>query len=146
MKTHARSHTVEFNGQSRTFGRSRRTEYENLLLGMERAVARGDLGSVGEISTRSAILNQEVLPKPHLDLFLHMLRRYNALGVVAAHSGTHLGLLFGPDFPAHPRSLTGIIRELTQHVSDIRILSAFTVPTTSRRGNWFASSAPSPNG
>lgn len=113
--------TVEFNGQSRTFGRSRRTEYENLLLGMERAIARGDLRSVGEISTRSAILNQEVLPKPHLDLFLDMRRRYNALGVVAAHSGTHLGLLLGPDLSAHPRSLTDIIRELTQYGSDIHI-------------------------
>lgn len=93
--------TVEFNERARASDPARRAEYGDLLAGMERAVARGDLGSLGEISTRSAVLNQEILPKPHLDLLLDMRRRYGALGVVAAHSGTQLGLLFGPESPAY---------------------------------------------
>ena len=125
--------TVEFNGRSKPFGRARRAEYENLLLGTERAVARGDLRSLGEISTRSAILNQDVLPKSHLDLLLDMRRRYEALGVVIAHSGTHLGLLLGPDSLNLSRSLPAIITELAQYCPDVRIHRTHDFQTTKRK-------------
>jgi L-threonine kinase len=88
---------------------------------MERAVLRGDLGSLGKISTRSAILNQDVLPKTHLDLLLNMRRRYKALGVVIAHSGTHLGLLLDPNSSNYYRSLSAIVNELAQYCPDICI-------------------------
>jgi uncharacterized protein involved in propanediol utilization len=113
--------TVEFNERSKQFGRAHRAEYERLLLGMEKAVAHGDLGSLGEISTRSAIMVQGILPKSHLDLLLDMRRRYGALGVVAAHSGTQLGLLLGPDSSNHSQSLAAIVAELAQNCPDVCI-------------------------
>lgn len=113
--------TVEFNQRPRP-SPARRAEYEELLVGMEQAVARGDLRSVGEISTRSAVLNQEIQPKAHLELLLEMKRRYGALGVVVAHSGTHLGLLLGPDSPSyHPRKPSTIVTELTRHCPNVRV-------------------------
>ena len=113
--------TVEFNERSKPFGQTHRAEYESLLLEMERAVAHGGLNSVGEISTRSAIMNQGILPKKHLDLLLDMRRRYKALGVVAAHSGTQLGLLLDPDSSNHSQRLLAIINELSQYCPDVRI-------------------------
>ncbi len=113
--------TVEFNKRPKPFGRARRTEYENMLIGIEQAVARGDLRSLGRISTRSAVLNQEILPKVHLDLLLDMRRRYGALGVVVAHSGTHLGLLLGPDSSCRSRDLPAIVTELAQYRLDVRV-------------------------
>lgn len=113
--------TVEFNARPKPHGRVRRAEYEDLLYGIERAILRGDLDCVGEISTRSAILNQEVLPKSHLDLLLDMRRRYRALGVVAAHSGTHLGLLLDPSSPDHYQILPSIVSELERHSPNICI-------------------------
>lgn len=113
--------TVEFNERSKPVGRAYRVEYEDLLLGMERAVARGDLRTLGEISTRSAIINQEILPKNHLDLLLDMRRRYEALGVVVAHSGTQLGLLLDPDSSNYSQSLPAIITELAQDCPDVCI-------------------------
>ncbi len=110
--------TVEFNEWSGTFAATRRAEYEDLLVGMERAVARGDLRSLGEISTRSAVLNQERLPKDHLGLMLEMRRTYGALGVVVAHSGTHLGLLFGPPSD-RPRDLSTVVDELARYCPDV---------------------------
>ena len=107
--------TVEFNRRSKPFGRARRAEYKDLLLRMERAVTYGDLGSLGEISTRSAILNQHILPKTHLDLLLDMRQRYKALGVVVAHSGTQLGLLLDPDSSNYSQSLPAIVSELAQY-------------------------------
>lgn len=113
--------TVEFNALPKPSSRSRRAEYEGLLLGMERAVARKDLRSLGEISTRSAILNQEVLPKTNLDLLLDTSRRYKALGVVAAHSGTHLGLLLDPDAPDPHQTLPAVVSELSRYCPDVRV-------------------------
>ena len=114
--------TVEFNGRSKAFGPAHRAEYGDLLVGMERAVARGDLRALGEISTRSAVLNQRVLPKAHLNLMLEVRRRYGALGVVAAHSGTRLGLLFGPGPSAgRPRNLSAVVAELARHCPRISV-------------------------
>ena len=113
--------TVEFNERSKPFGRAHRAEYEDLVLRMERAVARGDLRTLGEISTRSAIMNQEVLPKNHLDLLLDIRRRYKALGVVVAHSGTQLGLLLDPESSHHSQSLPAIIADLSRYCPDICI-------------------------
>ncbi len=113
--------TVEFNMRSKPFGRARQTEYENMLIGIERAVARGDLRSLGRISTRSAVLNQEILPKTHLDLLLDMRQRYGALGVVVAHSGTHLGLLLGSDSSSRFQNLPAIVTELAQYRFDVHV-------------------------
>lgn len=113
--------TVEFNARPKMHGQARRAEYENLLFEVERAIALGDLRTVGEISTRSAILNQEVLPKAQLNLFLDMRRRYEALGVIVAHSGTHLGLLFDPRASDHLRVLPEIVSELKQYSSSASI-------------------------
>ena len=83
--------------KDRKFHSARRlAEYERLLLELGRAVKRHHLPSVGDVATRSAILNQDILPKEHLQLFLDLRARYDALGVVATHSGTCLGLLLGP--------------------------------------------------
>ena len=132
--------TVEFNGRSKPFGRARRAEYENLLLGTERAVARGDLRSLGEISTRSAILHQDVLPKIHLDLLLDMRRRYKALGIVVAHSGTHLGLLFEPDSLNRSQSLPAIVAELVQYCPAVCVHRTHDFRTTERKRGFIPSS------
>ena len=113
--------TLEFNARPKPFGRNRQAEYEDLLSGIERAVARKDLRSLGAISTRSAILNQEVLPKTHLDLLLDMGRRYGALGIVAAHSGTHLGLLLAPGTTDRRRVLPALVSELSRYCPDVRV-------------------------
>jgi len=122
--------TVKFNRRSKPFGQAHRAEYEDLLLGMERAVARGDLGSLGEISTRSAIMNQDILPKNHLDLLLDMRQRYEALGVVVAHSGTQLGLLLGPNSSNYSHSLPAITTELSEYCPDVRIYRTHGFRTT----------------
>jgi L-threonine kinase len=82
---------------------------------------------------RSAILNQEVLPKAHLDLLLGMRERYEALGVVIAHSGTHLGLLLDPNSPDYSRKLPAIIAELKRHSSEVSIYYTHDFQETRRQ-------------
>jgi uncharacterized protein involved in propanediol utilization len=91
---------------------SRLAEYERLLLDLGGAVKRRHLPSVGNVATRSAVLNQDVLPKEHLELFLDLRARYEALGVVATHSGTCLGLLLDPGSLRHPDVLPKLVGEL----------------------------------
>jgi L-threonine kinase len=94
---------------------SRLAEYERLLLDLGRAVKRRHLPSVGDVATRSAVLNQDVIPKEHLELFLDLRARYDALGVVATHSGTCLGLLLDPGSLRHPDVLPELVGELLAH-------------------------------
>jgi L-threonine kinase len=90
-------------------------EYERLVHDLRRAVKRRHLPSVGDVATRSAILNQDVLPKEHLELFLDLRARYGALGVVATHSGTCLGLLLDPGSQRHREVLPELVGELLAH-------------------------------
>ena len=107
-------------------GAYRLAEYERLLLNLERAVKRRHLPSVGDVATRSAVLNQDALPKDYLGLFLDLRARYDALGVVATHSGTCLGLLLDPGSPRYPDVLPQLIDELlacrdASHDASVRI-------------------------
>ena len=110
-----RAETTEVCKDRRFHSASRLAEYEKLLLKLGRAVKRHDLPSVGNVATRSAILNQDILPKEHLQLFLDLRARYDALGVVATHSGTCLGLLLGPASLRHPDVLPELVGELLAH-------------------------------
>ncbi len=111
--------TIEFNKQAKSVGWVKRMEYETLLGDIEQAVINCDLLSMGEISTRSAILSQEILPKSYLDVLLDVRRRYNALGIIAAHSGTLLGVLLDPGSPDYFGKLPAITTELRQHSPDV---------------------------
>lgn len=101
-------------------------EYERLLHDLRRAVKQCHLPSVGDVATRSSILNQDVLPKEHLELFLDLRARYDALGVVATHSGTCLGLLLDPGSPRHPEVLPELVDELLAcHCPGVRVYRTY---------------------
>jgi len=121
--------TVEFNRQPPSFRPAERLEYERLLCGIEQAITYGDLVSVGEIATRSAIMNQKVLPKIHLDLLLDLSKRYGALGVVVTHSGTYIGLLLDPTSPTYARNLTAIIATITRRCATVSIFNTLSFQT-----------------
>ena len=96
--------TIEYNHRNGHFTSEECSEYEHLLDAMESAVMANDLTLLGRVATRSAILNQKRNPKRHLDEMIEIARENGALGVVVAHSGPCLGLLF-PDEPAFDDSV-----------------------------------------
>jgi uncharacterized protein involved in propanediol utilization len=59
-------------------------------------IRRGDRALIGRAATLSALINQRILPKPHLGKLIDIARAHGAYGVNAAHSGTVAGLLFDP--------------------------------------------------
>src|SRR5215218_1797817 len=94
---------------------NRLAEYEKLLLDLGRAVKRRHLPSVGDVATRSALLNQDVLPKEHLEPFLDRRARDRALAVLATHSVNCLGEILIPGSLRHPDVLPELVGELLAH-------------------------------
>jgi uncharacterized protein involved in propanediol utilization len=95
--------TVEFNRIAKPFSAADRTEYARLLERMAAAVAARDLAAVGAVATRSAVMNQALWPKRNLPAVLDICTEVGAVGVVAAHSGTMLGILLDTADPAYQR-------------------------------------------
>ena len=93
--------TLAFNSRPKHYSDAATAEYALLLQSLTEAVQSTDLAAVGKIATRSAILNQRLAPKRNL--------RAGALGVVCAHSGTMLGLLFAQDDTRHEQRLSAAL-------------------------------------
>ena len=65
-------------------------EYEEL----RSLIETGNLEAMFHASTRSAEINDLLLPKPGFSKAHGLVRDFQTLGLVAAHTGTYLGLLF----------------------------------------------------
>ncbi len=63
---------------------------------LRRAIDTQNPYLIGQVSTASAFINQQHLPKPHFEQINQVARRVGALGLQVAHSGTVVGLLFDP--------------------------------------------------
>ncbi|MCM3144709.1 kinase [Brevibacillus sp. MER 51] len=93
--------TVEFNKQTKPFTHEEKKEYNLLLEKITKAIRERDVHTIGAVSTRSAILNQKILPKKLLPKVMEINEKMGGLGTVVAHSGTSLGILLlkeEPDF------------------------------------------------
>lgn len=96
--------TIEFNRRVKPYRAEALREYSALLADLERALLVQDLARVGRIATRSAELNQALLPKQHFEALRAAAARLGLLGVVVAHSGTVAGLLLEDDDPDYLRT------------------------------------------
>lgn len=119
--------TIEYNQRHSQFTDEECAEYADLLTSLESAIRGNDLQRLGRITTRSAILNQRRNPNRYLERALTIQQHTQALGVVVAHSGPCLGLLF-PHEPVWERQITrakALLAELTDQVFMVESL----VPT-----------------
>lgn len=100
--------TVAFNNREKRYSFADRREYARLLECLERAIGVGDIATVGEVASRSAVLNQRLLAKRHLREMLRIRDRLGGLGVVCAHSGTMVGILLSALEPDHAARLAAV--------------------------------------
>ncbi|MET8309669.1 kinase [Micromonospora sp. NPDC005173] len=91
--------TVRFNRIPKPFDEADKREYARLLAALTAAVRAGDLPAVGEVTTRSAVLNGKLRPRRHFDVLHRLCREVDGYGLVIAHSGTALGVLLDRDDP-----------------------------------------------
>ncbi|MEM9357505.1 MAG: hypothetical protein AAGB04_14960 [Pseudomonadota bacterium] len=86
--------TQAFNRSAHPPDPSSLEQYDALLQRLVQAFEAQNLHEIGQIATISAELNQAILPKRWLAACRHIAERWQALGVVVAHSGTCIGILF----------------------------------------------------
>jgi L-threonine kinase len=113
--------TVEFNRIAKPFSPADRREYARLLDAMARAVAARDLAAVGAVATRSAVMNQTLSPKRTLPEVLRICAEVGGLGVVAAHSGTMLGILLNRADPGYLRQIAIAVRACSALSDDVAL-------------------------
>jgi L-threonine kinase len=113
--------TVEFNRITKPFSAADQREYAQLLDRMSAAVAHRDLAAVGEIATQSSLMNQALAPKRLLPAVLAVCADVGALGVVAAHSGTMLGMLFDVDAPTYREQISGALQACARISGDVSL-------------------------
>lgn len=82
---------------------------------------------IAKVATLSAMANQKLMPKPHLEEILEFSKSLGALGVNVAHSGTMMGVLFAPD--ASMRAVVDAVKQISEkfpaleHFSTERLIS-----------------------
>jgi L-threonine kinase len=102
--------TIAYNRGPRWFTDNERHEYARLLDALRPAIPRGDTRTIGAVASRSAHMHQRRHPKRLLADVLAVCRTAGGRGVVAAHSGTVLGVLLDEADPAHPWRLQRTLR------------------------------------
>ncbi|WP_248958359.1 GHMP family kinase ATP-binding protein [Sphaerisporangium perillae] len=93
--------TIAFNRRPKPFSDADRKEYARLLDLLVVAVAAGDVGDIGYVATRSALLNQRLNPKSTMRDMRQICDDVGGLGVAVAHSGTAIGLLLDVTDPCY---------------------------------------------
>ncbi|MEE6208546.1 hypothetical protein U3A55_00025 [Salarchaeum sp. III] len=106
--------TVEFNKVSKSYTLKEKLEYTQLNNQLRQAFLENDVYSIGKVATRSAIMNQSWQEKRSLDYFLRLSTKYDALGVVVAHSGTFIGLLLWQEDESYNQKFSEIRNELQE--------------------------------
>ncbi|MFD1990022.1 kinase [Paenibacillus nicotianae] len=86
--------TLKFNRIHKPFTEQDKYEYDHLLKQLTIAIREMNYEKVGQISTRSAEMNQKLLPKRTLKYVQEICNIVGGLGVIVAHSGTCIGILF----------------------------------------------------
>lgn len=81
---------------------------------LRRSLRHGSLRDLGEVTTRSAIINQRRLPQPHFDALLELSRSAGAFGIQVAHSGRMIGILLDPRIERDDKVVQQIRAELLQ--------------------------------
>ncbi len=103
--------TVDYNARLDLAGlRSLEPDHTSALELLREGLRRGRIDLVGQAATTSALANQRLLPKPQLEDVVALACDCRALGICAAHSGTALGVLFGPGETDRARRLLAMTR------------------------------------
>lgn len=89
--------TVETDGTQQLlvdFYQQNQRYYQDLYHQARLALADTNAKGICRVSTKSAELSQEILPKQHFHQLYQAMPRFNADGIITAHTGSVVGLLF----------------------------------------------------
>ncbi|GAB3225875.1 kinase [Glycomyces halotolerans] len=98
-------------------------EYARLWDEIDTALRESDPAAVGRVATRSAELFNDVNPKKTWSMMTEIGAASESLGIVAAHSGSVIGLLFTGHDPDHARKIVSASRALAAEQFPVNLFS-----------------------
>ncbi|MNO86510.1 L-threonine kinase [compost metagenome] len=113
--------TITYNQRPHKFSKSEKCEYTRLVQGLTAAIHLQDVRRIGEISTRSAEMNQIRNPKKMLNPMLAICKETEGLGLVTTHSGTCLGILLDNHHVQFKQQRDEIIMQLEGQGNTVQI-------------------------
>lgn len=113
--------TVEFNHEIKPFSEAHKKEYQVLLEKITFAIKSGNTSLLGEITTRSAELNQFLQPKCTLEKMKKINKLIGGSGVVTAHSGTYVGIIISKNDPEYKIKIEKGTLELKKNGFDVEV-------------------------
>lgn len=114
--------TIEFNKSKKNYTESEVNTYQILYQDLKTALVNNDYHLLGQITTKSCIMNQRFLIKKSLDKVVEISETYKALGVICAHSGTMLGIMLATQDSMYYKKLLRIADALTEISPQVKIL------------------------
>lgn len=117
--------TVQFNRIAKPFTYADEDEYRSLLETLTIAIRQQDIRTIGQVTTRSAVLNQKLNPKHMLHDMIAICQEIDGLGVVVAHSGTYLGILLSREAQHYQEHIQLAYRSLSQLTDTISLFHSF---------------------
>jgi uncharacterized protein involved in propanediol utilization len=81
--------------QNRKYSENQVLEFQNLYSNLKKSTKNNDYATFFECTTKSAVINQTILPKKNFTLLVDFAVE-NKCGLFVAHSGTFMGLLIEP--------------------------------------------------
>jgi len=118
--------TIEFNGRPKPFTAIDKQEYQDLLNAISLAIRTEDLRLVGQVATRSSILNQKLNPKHALADVVAICQEIDGLGVAVTHSGPCLGILLSPQDHRYAHQLHATHERLTNLAGTVAIYQSLS--------------------
>lgn len=122
--------TIEYNKKNRYFTEDEKVEYEYLLTKISLAVKNSDMKLIGEIATRSALMNQNHNPKKYLSQIQAICATIQGLGVIVGHSGTCIGIMLDTWDSAFKSKVEQARSMLSQITSKIDLYEAYNTPSS----------------
>lgn len=117
--------TIEFNRKKPDIPLKTKYHYQSMLSSIKQAIRQHDMVEIGRMTTQSCALSQLNNPHPHYELMQRLSADTDALGLVATHSGTCLGLLYDIDDPEQSQKSSRALKTLISR--DIECHQYFSV-------------------
>ncbi len=93
------------------FSRGELEEYKKLFIELDQALTTKDLTQIGQITTKSALMNQQRNCKTQLEALCQIAKKYKTLGVATTHSGSMSGILILAEQTSKIQTVIDEVRE-----------------------------------
>ncbi|RRN69527.1 kinase [Peribacillus simplex] len=126
--------TVSFNHKPNPFSEKNKREYEALLDTLTLALETNDINLLGDVTTRSAELNQLLRPKVNLEKMKIIKETIGGAGIVTAHSGTYIGIIISKEDPEYQTKINNGLEELKGQGFDVDIFHSYEEHSENQEG------------